>query len=121
MQIFLYKLKEMFLEERERWFMWIPVLFGAGIGFYFLLPEEPSKWIVLGVIEALLVLAYIWRYSPAKLTALLIIMIMALGFANIQLKTIYLARNEIIPYDRKLYLTGRVSELGTNYRGNPRF
>ena len=121
MQIFLYKLKEMFLEERERWFMWIPVLFGMGIGVYFLLPEEPSKWIVLGVIEALLVLAYIWRYSPAKLTALLIIMIMALGFANIQLKTIYLARNEIIPYDRKLYLTGRVSELGTNYRGNPRF
>ena len=121
MQIFLYKLKEMFLEERERWFMWIPVLFGMGIGVYFLLPEEPSKWIVLGVIEALLVLAYIWRYSPARLTALLIIMIMALGFANIQLKTIYLARNEIIPYDRKLYLTGRVSELGTNYRGNPRF
>ena len=121
MQIFLYKLKEMFLEECERWFMWIPVLFGVGIGVYFLLPEEPSKWIVLGVIETLLVLAYIWRYSPAKLTALLIIMIMALGFANIQLKTLYLARNEIIPYDRKLYLTGRVSELGTNYRGNPRF
>ena len=51
-----------------------------------------------------------------------IIMILGiLGFADIQLQTIYLSRHGIVPFDRKLYLTGRVSELGRNYRGNPRF
>ena len=28
--------------EQERWFLWLPVMFGAGIALYFLLPVEPS-------------------------------------------------------------------------------
>src|SRR6185295_14020782 len=28
--------------EQERWFLWLPVLFGAGIALYFSLPVEPS-------------------------------------------------------------------------------
>ena len=27
--------------EQERWFLWMPVLLGLGIGFYFSLPAEP--------------------------------------------------------------------------------
>ncbi|HXE85654.1 MAG TPA: competence protein ComEC, partial [Hyphomicrobiaceae bacterium] len=27
--------------EQERWFLWLPVLFGAGIALYFALPVEP--------------------------------------------------------------------------------
>ncbi|MEI9929419.1 MAG: hypothetical protein WDM89_02315 [Rhizomicrobium sp.] len=29
------------LSERERWPLWLPVGFGAGIGLYFWLPVEP--------------------------------------------------------------------------------
>lgn len=28
--------------ERERWFFWVPVFLGMGIGLYFWLPHEPS-------------------------------------------------------------------------------
>lgn len=121
MRVFLYNLREMFFGERERWFMWLPVLFACGIGVYFLLPEEPSRWIILAVVEILLALAYVWRHRPGRLAAVLVLTVAALGFADIQLKTIYLSRHGIVPFDRKLYLTGRVSELGRNYRGNPRF
>ncbi len=121
MRVFLYNLREMFFGERERWFMWLPVLFACGIGVYFLLPEEPSRWIILAVVEILLALAYVWRHRPGRLAAVLVLTVAALGFADIQLKTIYLSRHGIVTFDRKLYLTGRVSELGRNYRGNPRF
>lgn len=121
MRILWLNLREMFFSERNRWFMWIPVLFGIGIGVYFQLPSEPSRWMILVIIEAMLVAAYFFRHYPERLLGLGVLAIMVLGFANIQLKTIYLSKDEIIPYDRKLYLTGRVSEAGKNYRGNPRF
>ncbi len=41
--------------EQDRWFLWLPVLFGAGIALYFALPVEPSVWFASGL--ALLALA----------------------------------------------------------------
>jgi hypothetical protein len=32
------------LEERERWFLWLPVALGFGIALYFSLPSEPPVW-----------------------------------------------------------------------------
>ena len=42
-------------DEQERWFLWLPVMFGAGIAFYFLLPVEP--WTVAAVLPVVAVLA----------------------------------------------------------------
>jgi competence protein ComEC len=33
--------------EQERWFLWLPVLFGAGIALYFALPAEPPTLVAL--------------------------------------------------------------------------
>ena len=33
--------------EQERWFLWLPVLFGAGIALYFALPSEPPALVAL--------------------------------------------------------------------------
>jgi competence protein ComEC len=33
--------------EQERWFLWLPVLFGAGIALYFALPAEPLTLVAL--------------------------------------------------------------------------
>ena len=49
------KIKETFFAERERWLLWVPVLFGAGIGIYFLLPREPSLWFSAIVVEAIII------------------------------------------------------------------
>ncbi len=35
--------------ERERWFFWVPVLLGVGIGLYFWLSHEPSLMAVLAL------------------------------------------------------------------------
>ena len=41
--------------EQERWFLWLPVLFGAGIALYFALPGEPLT--LVAVMPALAALA----------------------------------------------------------------
>jgi competence protein ComEC len=41
--------------EQERWFLWLPVLFGSGIALYFALPEEPP--ILVALMPALAALA----------------------------------------------------------------
>ena len=41
--------------EHDRWFLWLPVLFGTGIAFYFLLPTEPP--LLMAVLPAAAALA----------------------------------------------------------------
>src|SRR6476620_8001090 len=41
--------------EQERWFLWLPVMFGAGIALYFLLPVEP--WNLAALLPAVAALA----------------------------------------------------------------
>ena len=95
-------------------------IFAAGIGIYFALPVEPSAWIILGLLEILLVAAWLLRRRPAGLRILFPLLLAVLGFANIQLKTIYLSRLEVPTADRKIYLSGRIDKLDANYRGKPR-
>ena len=40
--------------EQERWFLWMPVLLGLGIGFYFSLPTEPHILTALAPLAAML-------------------------------------------------------------------
>ena len=61
------KVKENFFEEQPRWFLWMPVLFGLGIGIYFLLPQDYSIWWTLGLVETLVVLAIVFRLRPVVL------------------------------------------------------
>jgi competence protein ComEC len=79
------------LHEADRWFLWVPVLFAAGIGLYFSLENEPPARIAAaGVIAAaaLLLLArgrpVLWALAAATLCA-------ALGFADAKLRTTILS------------------------------
>lgn len=60
-------LAEILLAERDRWFLWLPVLLGAGIAGYFLLPFEPAlpplRWAISAVLLAIFTLA--WRRQAA--------------------------------------------------------
>lgn len=107
-------------KEKSRWFSWGPVLFGAGIGIYFVLPSEPSRWLTLGVIELLLFAAYVFRLRPVLLKGILILAIVIAGFANIQLRALYLEKKLPVPPEGKMYLRGQVLSADTNYRGRPR-
>lgn len=39
-----YRLAAMLDAEQDRWFLWVPVLFGLGVAGYFALPFEPLLW-----------------------------------------------------------------------------
>ncbi|HWK39410.1 MAG TPA: ComEC/Rec2 family competence protein [Hyphomicrobium sp.] len=74
--------------EQERWFYWLPVLIGCGIGLYFALPSEP--YIAAAVAPAACMLA--WRAAvgrPISILAGLLIaafLAAALGFALAKLR-----------------------------------
>lgn len=115
------KIKEQFFEEQPRWFLWAPVFFGLGIGVYFLLPRDYSIWWTLGLIETLIVLAMVFRFSLAVLSGLMIVALAVLGFSDIQLKAEYLNKNKSLKQEEETYLFGRIKKIDYNYRGNQRF
>lgn len=57
-----------FLAERERWFLWLPVMLGCGIATYFLLPVEPWQPVLrLGVAALALALLLVARHTLWRL------------------------------------------------------
>ena len=114
------KISEMFFRERGRWAAWVPVLFGTGIGLYFLLPFEPPLWPTLIVIEALLLAAFLLRHRPYALLGLAVFGIMLFGFTTVQLKAAYLNQIPVIEKEQMLYLKGRIVAMDYNTKGRPR-
>lgn len=120
MFIFRHKIKEYFFEEQDRWFLWVPVLFACGIGFYFLLPTEPSLWGSLVLFESLLALAVFKRRSLPWLAGLFVVATVLCGFITIQLTTVYLANQNSKIDEQTDYFRGKITRIDHNYRGNER-
>lgn len=74
------------LAERDRWPLWLPVVFAAGIGVYFALPVEPPAWIARAALAALAGLAVAaWRGGRVPAAAVLLGLALAAGgFARAQ-------------------------------------
>ena len=108
-------------KEPDRIKLWIPVLFGTGVGLYYLLEQEPSKWLTLGVIEVLILLAILFRYYPQVLKVLFVLACIAAGFADVQIQTIYRESKQkaIIPA-HTVYIQGQISKADYNIKGNRR-
>ena len=73
--------------EHDRWFLWLPVLFGLGVALYFLLPAEPSA--IVALLPAVAVLALHLAVSRAGLASVLAAALLttALGTAAAKLRT----------------------------------
>jgi competence protein ComEC len=73
--------------EQERWFLWLPVMFGAGIALYFLLPEEP--WAVVALLPVVAALAVHLTVARGAIAALMTgaLLATALGIAAAKLRT----------------------------------
>ena len=77
--------------ERDRWFLWLPVFLGLGIGIYFSLTVEPPLWIGLAATPiALLGVALAHRAGRGAPAAIAIAAI-ATGFAAAQIETLMAA------------------------------
>jgi competence protein ComEC len=106
-----------FAAEGERWVLWLPVFFGAGIAVYFGLMAEPPRWI--GLIATLLIsaLALALRRRPAPRNAAIALAFVAAGFAVIQQ---YRAEHGTPMLERRIgsvALSGKVIDIDQLARG----
>ena len=94
--------------ERERWLLWAPVAFGAGIGVYFSLSREPPA--MAGAVVLVFTALLAWRMRGHLVLALVLLGVAfgAGGFAAAQLRT-HLAAAPVLekPYG-PAGVTGRV-------------
>ena len=75
--------------EYDRWFLWLPVVFGSGVAAYFALPFEPPLLVALLPVAAVLALRI--GLAPSGLAAMTAsaLLAAALGFAAGKLRTEY--------------------------------
>lgn len=114
------KITDTFFAEKERWFSWISVLFGMGIGLYFGLSAEPSLWWTLGIIEIFILIVILYRKSEEKLLFLSIPAIVLAGFTYIQLDAAYVAKTPRLEGEEAIYVQGRISNVDYNSKQRQR-
>lgn len=77
--------------ERDRWFLWLPVIYGAGAGIYFSLFEEPTVVVSLAPVVMALALGAVFRRGTLPVVASAILLAATLGFAAAKLRTAWVA------------------------------
>ncbi|HEX4892734.1 MAG TPA: ComEC/Rec2 family competence protein [Hyphomicrobiaceae bacterium] len=80
-------LLQAFEAEQDRWFLWVPVIFGAGIAGYFSLTVEPGLPVALAPAGLAAVLALLWRSGGLALLLTSSLLAATLGFAAAKLRT----------------------------------
>jgi competence protein ComEC len=73
--------------ERDRWILWVPVLFGGGILFYFALADEPAVRLALALLLGALGLSLAVRHARLGLCLGGAALAFASGFAVAKLRT----------------------------------
>ena len=79
--------------EQGRWFLWLPVFFGAGVGIYFELLDEPDFTLSLGIFVAALALRMLARAHLSAFLFTSILLCVSAGFFAAKLRTDIVAEN----------------------------
>jgi competence protein ComEC len=98
--------------EQERWFLWLPVLFGAGIALYFALPAEPLTLVALMPAVAALALHLAGPRSDLVSLVTAALLAATLGVAAAKLRTeavrAPVLQNQLHGHGRALGVYGRL-------------
>jgi competence protein ComEC len=73
--------------EQGRWFLWVPVFFGCGIGIYFALPYEPSGGLAAGFLAIGLAARILGRNELFTFLLTSAALCITAGFATAKLRT----------------------------------
>jgi len=97
-----------FFAERDRWALWLPVLFGAGIALFFALPASPPWW--AGPVVAAAALASGWALAarPGGLLLAAALVAAAAGFTAADLRTRAVAAPVLAERLGPVAVTGRI-------------
>src|SRR5689334_9722983 len=73
--------------EQDRWFLWLPVFLGTGIGIYFSLTFEPPFWLGLALAALTVAAVAFLRWRERGIAAALALAAIAVGFAAAEIET----------------------------------
>lgn len=73
--------------EHDRLVLWLPVLFGLGVGVYFSLPAEPNLWTVAGIAASVAALLAICYRKYALRILLIGLLLTAIGALRAEIRT----------------------------------
>jgi competence protein ComEC len=110
---------EQALAERERWPLWLPAGFGAGIAVYFALPFEPSGVAVASFLAAGLACAVFAIRSTATLLKVLLAAaaVLSLGFAHAAFRSERVAAPVIVRKMGPVALEGLIESVQVHGKG----
>ena len=113
------RIGELLVAERERWVLWLPVLFGGGIGSYFALPAEPRSWAgALAVVLSMALLLGARRNRVAWFQiAAWAALAMSTGFSLAQLRTALVAAPVVEKRIGPLSVEGRITAVELRGKG----
>jgi competence protein ComEC len=112
------RLREALLAERDRWPLWLPVFFGAGIAGYFCATAEPAPWVGALAMAVLLVGLVAARRSGALAAVILALAVTAAGFAAAQWRTARIAAPVLETRLGPAPLEGRVRAVDRTANGH---
>lgn len=111
-------IKNNLLEESIRWVLWLPVFYGAGIGIYFGIYNEPPLWFAFGLVAAsALLLIILYRHFLGRSVAI-ILLTMALGFTVAKINTLLADAPIIAKVEHPLKISGNIEEISSS-KGYP--
>ncbi|MCH7551491.1 MAG: ComEC/Rec2 family competence protein, partial [Proteobacteria bacterium] len=109
---------DLLLAERDRWVLWLPVMFGSGIAIYFGLSFEPPPWLGPAGVAAVLLAAFVVRKpggqgGGALLAVLVMAGMMLAGFAAAQWRTAAVAAPTLSERIGPTTVSGRITGVET--------
>jgi competence protein ComEC len=114
-----FRLGPALVAERERWFLWVPVLLGIGVGTYFALPSEPSCGVAYGLAfatAALTAFAFLRKGLWPNVLAGALALVLA-GFCIAKMRTEIVAAPVLMHRVGPVELDGRVESAQLHGKG----
>ncbi len=103
--------------QRDRWPLWTPVLFGAGIAAYFSLRFEPSPWWAASALACSLGAAWACRHAVFARALFVALALACAGFLVAQLQTHRVAAPVLVKPIKAVMVTGQVVQLERALKG----
>lgn len=118
--MFFKNISQTIAKEQTRYFLWLPVLFGFGIGFYFLTDFEFSLIALSSVFCFLFALLICFRKRPVSIFLFALLMSFS-GYFDIAVQTHFQAEKVSFPREKKTtYLIGRIQQTDLSLTGKTR-
>ncbi len=99
-----------FIEERDRWFLWLPVFMGCGIGLYFTWPFEPALGLCIAAPLIIAALIALFRHHVA-LPILVALLAFGIGHLAAKIETMLLKQPMLSHPIERAEVTGRVMSV----------